>query len=111
MRRRGEADRNYIVVATHTVCIGSRMRKGRTKKRDRAGMTGLARKIRRNMIAGFAKSRNAIVTGGATTGYSGVVKFHPDRETCRARMAHLARRDRRDVGRRLPDRNRTVVAS
>lgn len=56
MRRRGETDRNYTVVTTYTVCIGSRMRKGRTKKRDRAGMTGLARKIRRNMIAGFTQS-------------------------------------------------------
>jgi hypothetical protein len=51
------------------------------------------------------------VTGGTATGYSGVVKFHPDRETCRARMAHLARRDGRDVGRRLANGNRRVVAS
>ena len=50
------------------------------------------------------------MTGGATTGYSGVVKFHPDRETCRARMAHLARRDRWNMGGRFSDGNCAVVA-
>jgi hypothetical protein len=54
MRRRRQTDRNYIVVATDTVGIGRSMRKRRTKKRDRAGMTSLARQVRGNMIAGFA---------------------------------------------------------
>lgn len=51
------------------------------------------------------------MTGSATIGDSGVVILHPNGEACRARMAHLARSDGRDVGRRLSDSDCAVVAS
>jgi hypothetical protein len=110
VRRRRETDRNYIVVAIDAVGIGCLMRKGRAKKRHCAGVTGFARQVCGNMVAGLAESCNAVVACGTTIGDAGVVKFYPDGKAYRARMAHLARRNGRDVGRCLSDGDCAVVA-
>jgi hypothetical protein len=50
------------------------------------------------------------VTRGAANGDPSVVILGYDRKAYRARMAHLARRDRRNVARWLSGSNRTLMA-
>lgn len=73
-------------------------------------MTRFARQGRREMVAGLAQGGRAVVTRGAIVSDPGVTKLRRKNEACRVRMAHLARRDRRNMGGRFSDRNRAVVA-
>jgi len=72
-------------------------------------MTRLAGKVRGNMAVRLAERGSAVVAGGTTGGDSGVVQLRADRETRSARVAHLTRRDGKDVVWRLAGGDDTVV--